>query len=317
MRKAPPTVPGTPIRPSIPPRLFFAQKVTVRPRSAAASTLAKLPSRRTSGSCPTSCRTTQGSSPSWTSRLVPPPRKRWGMPCSPRRWSTAGIVSCLFNRSRSVAPPIASEVISAKADPLRTSTPSSGSAASNLGSLIFMCARLSSSRFVRDLGQPRVRAQENDELITGAADASGPDGQDRIARTRLPDELLDALPHGSKIENVLMARVTDCAGERLARDPGNRSLARRIDIRQNENIGLIERAAEFIPEMLRACIAMRLEKNEQAVELSPARPLERGANLRKGMGVNVDYRDVVHQPPDVETAAHRRKKRPFLSGEVD
>ena len=109
-----------------------------------------------------------------------------------------------------------------------------------------------------------------------------------------------------------MARVTDCAGERLARDPGNRSLARRIDIRQNENIGLIERAAEFIPEMLRACIAMRLEKNEQAVELAPAGRLERGANLGRVMAVIVDHGDVVHDPLDVEPAPDAGKMRePF------
>src|SRR5881392_2865305 len=58
MRRAPPTVPGTPMSPSIPPRLFFAQKVIMRPRSAAASTCAKLPSSTTSGSGRTSCRTT-------------------------------------------------------------------------------------------------------------------------------------------------------------------------------------------------------------------------------------------------------------------
>ena len=46
---APPTVPGTPMSPSIPPRLCFAQNVTVRPRSAAASTLAMFPSMTTSG----------------------------------------------------------------------------------------------------------------------------------------------------------------------------------------------------------------------------------------------------------------------------
>src|SRR2546430_2725541 len=78
MRRAPPTVPGTPMSPSIPPRSFFAQKVIMRPRSAAASTWARLPSSTTSGSGRTSCRTTQGSSPSPTSRFEPPPRHLCG-----------------------------------------------------------------------------------------------------------------------------------------------------------------------------------------------------------------------------------------------
>src|SRR5258708_5757393 len=43
----------------------------MRPRSAAASTCAKLPSRTTSGSGDASCKTIQGSSPSPTNRLEP------------------------------------------------------------------------------------------------------------------------------------------------------------------------------------------------------------------------------------------------------
>src|SRR5258708_35412733 len=56
----------------MPPKSFFAQNVTVRPRSAAASTRAKFPSSTTSGSRRTNCSITQGSSPSPTRRLEPP-----------------------------------------------------------------------------------------------------------------------------------------------------------------------------------------------------------------------------------------------------
>ena len=64
----------------MPPRSCLAQVVTVRPRSAAQSTNTLLPSKRTSGSCRASCRITQGSSPSGSRTLLPPPRKRCGTP---------------------------------------------------------------------------------------------------------------------------------------------------------------------------------------------------------------------------------------------
>src|ERR1700691_1566763 len=58
MRNAPPTLPGTPIRPSMPPRSRLAQNVTMPPRSAAASTYAALPSTRIPGCEVGRCRTT-------------------------------------------------------------------------------------------------------------------------------------------------------------------------------------------------------------------------------------------------------------------
>src|SRR5580700_9845099 len=72
MRSAPPTLPGTPIRPSMPPRSFLAQKVTIPPRSAAASTVAVLPSMLMPSFEVGRCNATQESSPSSMSTFEPP-----------------------------------------------------------------------------------------------------------------------------------------------------------------------------------------------------------------------------------------------------
>src|SRR5205823_7478473 len=79
--------------------------------------------------------------------------------------------------------------------------------------------------------------------------------------------------------------------------------AGRIDIDQGENIRLIERAAEFIPKVLGAGVAMGLKKHEQAIELAAAGRFEGGADLHRMMTVVIDHGDVVNYTLDVKTAA--------------
>jgi len=43
---------------------------------------------------------------------------------------------------------------------------------------------------------------------------------------------------------------------------------------KHEDVGLIEGAAEIVPEVLRARVAMRLKEHEQAIELAAARGFE-------------------------------------------
>ncbi len=55
--------------------------------------------------------------------------------------------------------------------------------------------------------------------------------------------------------------------------------------------------------MLRARVAVRLKKNQQAVEFAAARGFECGANFGGVMAVIVDDGDVVDDAFDVEAAA--------------
>src|SRR5580704_1841058 len=220
MRRAPPMVPGTPMRPSIPPRSFFAQKVTVRPRSAAASTWAKLPSRMMSGVGEANWRTTQESSPSPTSRFEPPPRNLCRTPWESSRFKSSGIDSCLLMRSKSVVPPMPREVISARDVPGLSSTPSSGSAATILEfSMRMVCGVLG--------------AEENHQLVAGAADVAGADGHDGVASAGFAQEEFDAILHGAEIMDVFVAGFANGVGERFAGDAWDGRFARGVDICQD------------------------------------------------------------------------------------
>src|SRR6267378_3595617 len=294
MRRAPPTVPGTPIKPSIPPRSFFAQYVTVRPRSAAASTCANLPWRTMAGSGGTSCRTTQGNSPSPTSRFEPPPRNLCGIWFSSSSLKRHGMLSCLPMRSRSVVPPMPRQVHSAREVPWRSSTSSFASPATILGSLM---------RMVRWM----LRSEQDHQLVARAAHAACTDGQDGVTRARLLEQKNDAFLHGAKIMHVLMASLADGVSERFARHTGEGCFAGGIDVDQNEDVGLVESAAEFVPEMLCACVTMRLKEHQQPIELAAARCFQRGTDFHRVVSVVIDDGDVVHDAFDVKPPAHPGK----------
>src|SRR6266436_7155379 len=299
IRSAPPTVPGTPIKPSMPPKSFFAQNVTVRPRSAAASTRAKFPSSTTSGSRRTNCSITQGSSPSPTRRLEPPPRNLCAMPFASSRLRRSGMVSCFLIRSRSVIPPIPNEVSSDNAAPCRSSTPSPGSADTILGL---------SMRMMRGM----LRPEQNHQLVAGAADIACANGQYGVACARRVQQVFDAFLHRAEVENIFVSGLANGVYQGFARHTGNGRFARRVNIRQHENVGLVESAAEFVPQVLRARVAVWLKENEQAMELAAARSFERRTNLRRVMAVVVNHGDVVDHALDVEAACNPRKPRkPF------
>src|SRR6267378_10540 len=233
MRRAPPTVPGTPMSPSIPPRSFFAQKVIMRPRSAAVLTCARLPSSMTSGSGRTSCRTIQGSSPSPTSRFEPPPRNLCGTWFASSRVRRSGMLSCLWMRSKSVVPPMPRDVRAASEAPGFSSTPRPA---------MILGSRMRMRRWM-------LRSQKDHELAAGAADIAGANSQDGVAGTRLMQKELDAFLHRAVIINILVAGFADGGGQSFAGDTRNRGFAGGVDVEQDQHVGLIEGAAEFVPEM--------------------------------------------------------------------
>src|SRR6266853_6578977 len=294
MRRAPPTVPGTPMSPSIPPRSFFAQKVIMRPRSAAASTCARWPSSMTSGSGRTSCRTTQGSSPSPTSRFEPPPRNLCGTWFASRRFKRSGRLSWRLMRSKSVVPPMPSEVSSARAAPCFSSTWSSASLATMFGSRMRMRCRM-------------LRSKQNDEFIAGPADVAGADGENGVSGTRLLQQVLDAFLHGAKIVDVLVTGFANGTRKRFAGHSRDWRFASRVDVEQHENVRLIKSAAEFVPKVPGAGVAMRLKQHQQPIELAAAGGFEGGADLGRVMAVVIDHGDVIDDALDVKTAAHASK----------
>src|SRR5260370_17107130 len=106
-------------------------------------------------------------------------------------------------RSKSVVPPMPSEVSSARAAPCFSSTLSATILATIFGSRMRMRCRM-------------LRSKQNDEFIAGPADVAGADGENGVPGTRLLQQVLDAFLHGAKIVDVLMTGFANGAPKRFA-----------------------------------------------------------------------------------------------------
>src|SRR5258705_13920240 len=199
------------------------------------------------------CRTPQGISPSLTRSFEPPRRTRWGTQWKSSRLSRAGMDSCFLMRRRSVLPPMLRDVSSLSEEVGRSSALSSRRAATNLGSSMRMGSR-----------SGVLGSQQNHESVAGAADVTGADGQDGVQGASLAQKELDAFLHGPKIENVFMAGFANGVGQSLAGYARDWRLAGRVNIGNHQNIGLVENAGEVMPQMLRAGVAVRLDKDHEA-----------------------------------------------------
>ena len=186
MRSAPPTLPGTPIRPSMPPRSCLAQNVTVPPRSAAASTNAVIAFDAHSRAAM--------SADAEPPRAVRRPRsarscRRQENGAEYFRPSAGASRPESFrsgaSSSSSVVPPMPSEVCSASETPGRNSTPSSFNRAAAL-SLIRM-------------SKPKSFASSSmRELIERAAHAARANRQDRVAGPRFAQHEFQARLHRAR-----------------------------------------------------------------------------------------------------------------------
>src|SRR5882672_9943912 len=150
-------------------------------------------------------------------------------------------------------------------------------------------------------------SQQNHEFVAGATDVSGADGQDGVQGAGLMQQELDAFLHGPKIENVFMAGFANGVGQSLAGYARDWRLAGRVNIGNHQNIGLVESAREFVPEMLRAGVAVRLEKHQEAIEFADARGLQGGPDLGRVMAVVVDHGNVVDGALNVEAPTNAGK----------
>src|SRR5260370_1030668 len=161
-----------------------------------------------------------------------------------------------------------------------------------------------------------LRSQQNHEFIARPADIARADGKDGVPGTRLFQQVFDAFLHRSEIMNVLVAGFANGPRKRFARHAGDGRFTGRIDIKQHKDVCLIERAAEFIPEVLGARVAMGLKEHEQAIELAAAGRFERGANLGRVMAVIIDNCNVIDYALDVKAASHTGKLHEAFADQV-
>src|SRR2546421_9032580 len=113
-----------------------------------------------------------------------------------------------------------------------------------------------------------------------------------------------------------MAGFANGARKHFTRHPWDGRFAGRIDIDQNKDVSLIERAAEFVPKELGACVAMRLKEHEQAIELAAAGRFERDANVGRVMTVVIDHGDLIDHALDVKSTAHAGKFEEAFADQV-
>src|SRR5690348_6092237 len=211
--------------------------------------------------------------------------------CVSRRFKSSGIASCFWIRSKSVVPPIPSEVSSAREVAGLSCTPRPRSAATILGS---------SMRMVGGMLGP----QENHQFIARPADITRADGHNRVARPCLMQQKFNACLHRPEVMHIFVPRAANRIGERLAGDTGDGNFACGVNVQQHQDVGLIKSPTKFIPKVLRAGIAVGLEKHQEAIELAAAGGFERGPYLRGMMTVIVYDCDVVHDAFDIEAPAY-------------
>src|SRR5579872_1013780 len=152
-----------------------------------------------------------------------------------------------------------------------------------------------------------LRAEEQSEFSRCATDVARSDGEHGISGPGFTKQPLDALLERAAIDYVLVACGTNRFRQRRGRDATNRLFTRGIDIRHDQEVGLIEGAAEVVPEVLRARKAVRLKKHQQAVVTAAARGLERGANLHRMMAVVIDQGNAAHGAFDLKAPPHTGK----------
>src|SRR5437016_3191078 len=166
------------------------------------------------------------------------------------------------------------------------------------------------------MGRRMLRSQQNHEFAARPADVACADGQDGIAGPSLLEQELDRFLHGAKIVDVLVAGFANGAGQGFAGYARNGRFVGGVDIEQYEDIRLIEGAAEFVPKVLGAGVAMRLKEHEQAIELAAACRFERGADLGRVMTVVIDHSDLIDHALDVKSTAHAGKFEEAFADQV-
>src|SRR5215471_16622392 len=220
----------------------------------------------------------------------------------------AGMSSCRVMRSRSVVPPMPSEVKPDRAMAGCSSTPSAASSPIVLGSLRRMA--------LRDVVGRVPGAKQDHQLVAGAADASGPDGENGVSGPRVFQQKHDAVLHRADVLDVLMACFTDGRRQGFSGNPGNRRFAGRVDIGDDQQVRLVESPCELLPQMLRAGVAVRLEEHQQTVKFTAACRFERGPDFGGVMAIIVDDRDLADRSFDVKSAAYAGEVGKALANEL-
>ena len=103
--------------------------------------------------------------------------------------------------------------------------------------------------------------------------------------------------------DLLVAELADLLVEGPPGDAGDGVLARRVDLRQHEHVGLVEGGRKGGHELRQARVAVGLEDGHDAARPAALGRLERGLDLGRVVGVVLDDHDVVDDLAQLEAAA--------------
>src|SRR5215470_8751916 len=287
--RAPPTVDGMPTRHSMPPRPMAAASRIIVERPAPQPMVTSSPWNSMRPRHPSILSTIPRKPLSRTSVLCPLPRRATGS------FSLSANISVFRTSSTScgmmkmsAGPPQRSDVWNASGSLKRTSP------------------RISPSMQVSFSAQGAVRGracgQPLPQLVRHRPDVAGPEGQDQVAGPNGVEDSLHHLAPVTHVSDVAAGPSSDPLGQAPGMDPGDRRLARRIDVGHEQHVGVVERRQKLVVEVERPGVAVRLEHDHAAAREALAGGRQRRPDLRRVMAVVVDQQDAGHLALDLEAS---------------
>src|SRR6185295_5987918 len=85
-----------------------------------------------------------------------------------------------------------------------------------------------------------ARGQALTHLVRDRTDVAGSEGQDQVARPDGAEESLHDLGPLTQVSDIPAAPPLDPLGQLPGMDPGDRRLARRIDVGDDQDVGVVE-----------------------------------------------------------------------------
>src|SRR5262249_15724708 len=114
----------------------------------------------------------------------------------------------------------------------------------------------------------------------------------------------------------LAAKLLDSRDHALSGNAGNRRLAGRVDVQNEDAVGVRESGTEFFEQIGGSRIAVRLEDHVDRFELTLPRRSQRCASVRWVMAVVGDHADVGKPAAQLETPVNALKALQALPDQV-
>src|SRR5439155_18347417 len=139
-----------------------------------------------------------------------------------------------------------------------------------------------SRSFLSHLGNLRrtLAPQNRQQLITRAMHRTGTQRDYQVAFPHVVAKNLAGVVERADVLGVLVTITLDASGQYFGVHALNRLLARGVNIRDQEHVGIVEGAGKLVHQIVRARVAVRLKQDDDApVWCADARSAERGFDL--------------------------------------